>query len=170
MSPGSNGAKTNCVVEDQLLYQPLLYQCLKAMSCGFIVCAQSQQGWVYLTSRRAMQGGAAVWFPFAPHSGDVMFCGTSSPGHLWLRHDLATTSSPAKANKKYANSFLLNIASAGGALQQQCWFTERSALTPAVASTRCFSNKCRKLNKTIDILPYGLRKCSDMNIKQLNFI
>lgn len=90
-SPENNGAKTKCVVEDQLLYQPLLYQCLKAMSRGFIVHAQSQQGWVCLTSRRARWGGAAVWFPFAPHSGDILWCllpgapvAEAQPGHHLL--------------------------------------------------------------------------------------
>lgn len=86
----------------------------------------------------------------------------AQPGHLPL---------PSRGKQKnMQTSFLLNVASAGAASQQQCWFTEESALAPAVASSRCFSNECRKLNKTINILPYDLRKCSDINAKQLNFI
>lgn len=165
-SPESNGAKTMCVVEHQLLYQPLLYQRLKAMSCGFIVHAQSQRDWVYLTSRRARWGGAAVCFPLLHTLGT--WCavvpppqGTCAWGTTW------PPPPPQQRQTNYANQF-----------PPGCCLC-RGSSTAAVllhwgecpgSSSRCFSNKCRKLNKAINILPYGLRKCSDMNAKQLNLI
>lgn len=52
-----------------------------------------------------------------------------------------------RQTKNMQTSFLLNIASAGRAQQPQCWLTEGSVLAPAVASSRCLSSKCGKLNK-----------------------
>lgn len=153
MFPRSNGAKPRHVIEDQLLYQLLLYWCVKAMSCVFYCSHPVPTIWsVFNKQVGQVRRGCCLISLCSTHWWQDVLCylppgllvAEAQPGHHFL---------PSIGKQKpMQTSFLLNIASAGWASQEQCWFT-----------------KCRKHNKTINILPWRPHKMQWYEPKAIQF-
>lgn len=172
MFPRSNDAKTTRhVIKDQLLYQPLLYLCLKAMSCVFY-CSHPVPTRLSVFNKQAGQvrRSCCLISLCSTHWGhNVLWCllpgapvAEAQPG----RHLL-----PSKGKQiicKPASSWILP-------LQGELRRSSAGSLGKCPASSSGQQRMLQQLSaeswtKLSISCPDGLTKCSDMNQKQLSFL
>lgn len=170
MFPRSNDDKTRHVIKIHLHYQLLLYLCLKAMSCIFY-CSRPVPTRLSVFNKQVGQvrRSCSLISFCSTHQGHDMMqyllprapVAEAHPGHHLL---------PGKGKQKIckpASSWIsplqgqLHRSSAGsqGTMSWLQWWR----------AARCFTNKCRKLNKITNTLPWWPQKMQCYEPKATQF-
>lgn len=163
MFPRSNDAKTRHVIKDQLLYQPLLYLCLKAMSCVFY-CSHPVPARLSVFNKQAGQvrRSCCLISLCSTHWGhDVLQC--LLPGAPVAEAQSGCHLLPSKGKQKILPLQGELRRSSAGSLGRVSWLQQR----PAADASAISAGSWTKLSMSC---PDGFTKCSDMNQKQLSFL